>query len=188
MSRPAVFLDRDGVLNRCRSDGGTTRPPAGVDDLEIVPGARGALERLGAAGYVLVVVTNQPDVARGTTSEAAVERINVELRRLLPVDDLRTCPHDDGDGCGCRKPAPGMILEAADELDLDLAASVLVGDRWSDVAAARSAGCGAAVLVGDRPGVRPDGAAADAIVATVVEAVDWILGGRSGAAAGRVAG
>ena len=141
MSRRAVFLDRDGVINRAVVREGKPYPPAGLEELEILPGVREALDQLKDAGFVLVVVSNQPDVARGTTAREAVETINAKLAESLPVDDFRMCYHDSGDGCDCRKPKPGMLLAAARDHGIDLSASFMVGDRWRDVEAGQRAGC-----------------------------------------------
>ena len=141
MRRRAVFLDRDGVLNRTTVRDGAPRPPASVDELEILPGVPEALATLAAHGWLLVVVTNQPDVARGRQTRAAVEAINQRLTTLLPIDAVRTCYHDDADGCDCRKPRPGMLRGIAGEYGVDLGASFMVGDRWRDVEAGRAAGC-----------------------------------------------
>ena len=136
----AVFLDRDGVLNEALVDkDGVPRPPAGAADLHITEGAAGALERLHSAGFLLLAVTNQPDVARGALSMDDVEMVNNELQARLPIDAVYVCPHTS-DACDCRKPKPGMILDAADDWEVDLAASWLIGDRWVDVAAALAAG------------------------------------------------
>lgn len=172
--RPAVFLDRDGVLNRCYERNGVTHPPDSVDELEILPGVREAAQRLAAAGFPLIVVTNQPDVARGRQARAAVEAINDRLRAELPLTDVFACYHDSGDGCACRKPKPGMLLAAAARHGLDLGRSILVGDRWSDVAAARAAGCrGVLVLtpLSGRERCEPD-----CCVRDLTEATEWILG------------
>jgi histidinol-phosphate phosphatase family protein len=139
-TRPAVFLDRDGVLNEVRLYNGMPRGPESLDDLRVVEGAREALERLRHAGFALVVVTNQPDVPRGATTREAVEEINAALRARLPVDAVYVCYHDTADGCDCRKPRPGMLWSAARDLGLDLSRSWLVGDRWVDVGAAKAAG------------------------------------------------
>jgi D-glycero-D-manno-heptose 1,7-bisphosphate phosphatase len=136
---PAVFLDRDGVLNRSFDEDGTPVPPRRLADLELLPGAAQACRRLSEAGLLLVVVTNQPDVRRGTLARAELDAINTRLRELVPVDDVRVCVHDDEDDCACRKPRPGMILDAARDHGVDLARSVLVGDRWRDIEAARNA-------------------------------------------------
>jgi D-glycero-D-manno-heptose 1,7-bisphosphate phosphatase len=136
--RPAVFLDRDGVLNEVRLDDGVPRPPASVSNLRVANGAAEALARLRDAGFVLVVITNQPDVPRGQTTRQAVDEINAALQARLPVDAVYACFHDTGDGCDCRKPRPGMLLQAARDLALDLGDSWLVGDRWVDIAAAEA--------------------------------------------------
>lgn len=166
----AVFLDRDGVVNRAVVREGKPYPPQSVDELEILPGVPQALERLKAAGYALVVVTNQPDVARGTTSKQSVEAINTRLSQTLPIDEVRVCYHDDGDRCACRKPAPGLLL---DPPTYDVAASIMVGDRWRDVEAGHRAGCRATILVDygyDEANGNPDHR-----VASLSEAADWIL-------------
>lgn len=171
--RRAVFLDRDGVINRALVRDGKPYPPAGVDELEALPGVAAALQRLKLAGYLLIVVTNQPDVARGTQSRAAVEAIHAQLASILPIDEFRTCYHDDDDACACRKPKPGLILDAARAHDVDLHASVMVGDRWRDIEAGRRAGC-VTVFVDwayqERQPEQPDVA-----VSSLREAVDWIL-------------
>jgi D-glycero-D-manno-heptose 1,7-bisphosphate phosphatase len=141
MSRRAVFLDRDGVINRAIVREGKPYPPASLEEFEILPGVREALDQLKDAGFVLVVVSNQPDVARGTTARDAVEPINAELAERLPIDDFRMCYHDSGDGCECRKPRPGMLLAAARDHEIDLFSSFMVGDRWRDVEAGKRAGC-----------------------------------------------
>jgi D-glycero-D-manno-heptose 1,7-bisphosphate phosphatase len=137
----AVFLDRDGVINRAVVQDGKPFPPRSVAELEVLPDAHDALQRLRDAGYVLIVVTNQPDVARGTQSRAAVEEINARLANELAIDDFMVCYHDDAAGCSCRKPSPGGLLEAAARHGVDLGSSYIVGDRWRDVEAGQRAGC-----------------------------------------------
>jgi D-glycero-D-manno-heptose 1,7-bisphosphate phosphatase len=137
-----MFLDRDGVINRAVIRAGIPCPPASLDELEILPGVPAALTALKAGGYRLVVVTNQPDVARGSTSRELVACLHARLADTLPaLDAILTCFHDDSDDCDCRKPKPGLLLQAAHELSLDLASSFMVGDRWRDVEAGRRAGC-----------------------------------------------
>ncbi len=169
-----MFLDRDGVLNRTFLRDGVTRPPSALSELELLPGVPDALGRLKDAGYLLIVVTNQPDVARGTQSRERVEEMHAWLRERLPLDAVRACYHDGSDGCACRKPRPGLLLEEAARLGVDLSRSVMVGDRGTDVHAGRAAGC-ATILVGTPdPGgrdARPDRVAAD-----LAEAVGLILG------------
>ena len=137
----AIFLDRDGVINRTIVRDGKPYPPASLATLEILPGVADALQSLHEAGWLLIVVTNQPDVARGTTTIADVEAINAHLRNYLPIDEFRTCYHDNLDGCNCRKPLPGALFAAADAHGIDLASSYMVGDRWRDTVAGERAGC-----------------------------------------------
>lgn len=137
----AVFLDRDGVINRAIVRDGKPYPPKDVSELEILPGVPEALAALRNAGYKLIVVTNQPDVARGTVSKDVVEGINRQLHSILPLDEFRTCYHDDQEACDCRKPAPGALLAAANEHGIELKSSYMVGDRWRDVEAGQRAGC-----------------------------------------------
>jgi D-glycero-D-manno-heptose 1,7-bisphosphate phosphatase len=139
--RRAVFLDRDGVINRAIVRDGKPYPPDSLAALEILPGVAAALQSLRAAGYLNVVVTNQPDVATGKQRREMVEAINHYLFVNLALDSIKVCYHAAADECECRKPRPGMLLEAAREMDIDLGGSFLVGDRWRDVGAAHAAGC-----------------------------------------------
>jgi len=139
----AVFLDRDGVINRALERESKPYPPRNLAEFEILPEVPGACERLKAAGFMLVVATNQPDVGRGTIKKELVESIHAEMLRRLPIDLVEVCYHA-GQGhsqCDCRKPKPGMLLHAARELGIDLAQSWMVGDRWRDVDCGRAAGC-----------------------------------------------
>ena len=140
-SRRAVFLDRDGVLNRAFVREGKPYPPNSIEEFEILPGVPEALARLNAAGFLNVVVTNQPDVATGRQQRGVVDTMHEFLQKKLQIDAIKVCYHADSDACACRKPKPGMLLEAASELNIDLARSFLVGDRWRDVGAAQAAGC-----------------------------------------------
>jgi D-glycero-D-manno-heptose 1,7-bisphosphate phosphatase len=143
MSRPprAVFLDRDGVLNRAIVRGGKPYPPASAADLEILPGVPEALADLKRAGFLLLVATNQPDVSKGSQTREAVEAIHRRLQSDLPLDAIFVCYHDDADACACRKPAPGMLTEAARRYRLDLPSCYMIGDRWRDIDAGHRAGC-----------------------------------------------
>jgi D-glycero-D-manno-heptose 1,7-bisphosphate phosphatase len=141
VTRRAVFLDRDGVLNRTGVRDGVPHPPATAGELEVLPGVPEALALLGAEGLLRIVVTNQPDVARRTQTREAVEAINDRLRQDLPLEAIYTCYHQDADGCDCRKPRPGLITRAGAAFGIDLGASFMVGDRWSDIVAGQAAGC-----------------------------------------------
>jgi len=137
----AVFLDRDGVLNRSIVRDGKPYPPRTPDEFEILPGVPEALADLRAAGFLNVVVTNQPDVATGKTTHAFVDWVHDELRVRLAIDDVYACFCVEGPDCPCYKPSPLMLVEAARKWSIDLAASAMVGDRWRDIGAGRSAGC-----------------------------------------------
>ena len=141
--RRAVFLDRDGVLNRAVVRDGKPYPPASLAEFEILPDAFEACRKLKAAGVLLIVATNQPDVGRGTLPRETVEAMHAFLCRQLPIDRVEVCFHP-GKGqsdCDCRKPLPGLLLRAARELGIGLSGSWMVGDRWRDVDCGRAAGC-----------------------------------------------
>ncbi len=137
---PAVFLDRDGVINHAVVHEGKPYPPARLEDVEIFSGAFSSLERLADNGYILIGVTNQPDVSRGIQSRQVVESINALIQSQLPVREIFVCYHDNSDDCDCRKPKPGLIFQAAKKYGVDLSSSWMVGDRWKDIAAGKAAG------------------------------------------------
>jgi D-glycero-D-manno-heptose 1,7-bisphosphate phosphatase len=145
VARRAVFLDRDGVLNRTMIRNGRPFPPERAEDFELYDDVADGCARLKAANFLLVVITNQPDVGRGTQTREAVEAMHSKLRAVIPsIDRIETCYHAGeryGERCDCRKPRPGMILRAASELKIDLGASYVIGDRWRDIDCARAAGC-----------------------------------------------
>jgi D-glycero-D-manno-heptose 1,7-bisphosphate phosphatase len=169
--RPAVFLDRDGVLNRALVVNRRPAAPLTLEQFEVLPGVRQALERLKAAGYALIVVTNQPDLPRGRVSRKTIEAMHARLKAELPIDEIRVCYHDKNHGCSCRKPAPGMLLNPATHA---VERSVMVGDRWRDVEAGKRAGCRATVLL-DYGYDEPLPNEPDVRVGSLAEAVDWIL-------------
>jgi len=141
VGRPAVFLDRDGTLNEQVIRGGKPYPPAGPDAFRLFADAPGGCRRLKAAGFVLIVATNQPDVGRGTLPLSVVEAMHERLLLLLPEIDRIEVSYDSGrEPARRRKPEPGMLLDAAAALNLDLARSWMVGDRWRDVECGRRAG------------------------------------------------
>jgi len=141
--KPAVFLDRDGVINRALLRDGKPYPPSSLAEFEILPGVSEACAKLKQAGFALVVATNQPDVGRGTISRGVIETLHAHMQQTLPLDRVEVCYHP-GQGaseCDCRKPKPGMLLRAAQALDIDLKRSFMVGDRWRDIDCGHAAGC-----------------------------------------------
>jgi D-glycero-D-manno-heptose 1,7-bisphosphate phosphatase len=171
----AVFLDRDGVINRALERESKPYPPTSLAEFEILPEVPAACAKLKAAGYLLVVATNQPDVGRGTLQQEVVEKIHAHMVAQLPIDRVEVCYHA-GKGltdCACRKPKPGMLRHAAQALNIDLAQSWMVGDRWRDVDCGHAAGCqtifidrGYAEELKEKPdySARDLGAAADIIL------------------------
>ena len=181
--RRAVFLDRDGVLNRAIVRGGKPYPPSTMDEFEILPGVTEVLPTLGAAGFLLIVTTNQPDVARGTQRRDVVEAMHRRLREALPLDDIRVCYEIDGPTSTCYKPKPGMLLEAAREYGIDLRRSYMVGDRWRDVGAGKAAGCFTILI--DRGYAEPLADRPDAVCADLPAAAAIILNHERTAERGR---
>ncbi|RJF76893.1 HAD family hydrolase [Azospirillum cavernae] len=169
----AVFLDRDGVVNRAILRAGKPYPPDRLEDLDILPGVPEAIAALRSRGFLVVIVTNQPDVATGRQERAVVEAMHESIARTLGVDDIRVCYHTDADGCACRKPLPGMLLDAARDWNIDLARSHLVGDRWRDIAAGRAAGCSTYLIDGGY--AEPAADSPDHRVASLAEAARIIL-------------
>lgn len=170
----AVFLDRDGVLNKALVRTGKPYPPANIVELEILPGVFEALQVLKKNGFLLIVVTNQPDVARGVVSKESVEQMNHFLQDKLGIDEFNTCYHDSGDNCACRKPKPGAILEAAIRWSLDLGQSFMVGDRWRDIEAGQAAGVKTVFIDYGYDEKRPN--AFDYKTSSLLSAVPYILG------------
>jgi len=170
---PCVFLDRDGVLNEVRLVDGKPHPPRRASELEIIPSSVEACQRLRQAGYLLVVVSNQPDVARGNETLAGVIALNDLVGSSVAVDEFVVCPHDDADGCNCRKPAPGMLTAAAGRLNIDLRRSFMVGDRWRDVEAGQRAGCRTVFI--DRGYAERKPETPDVVVGELLEAVPFLL-------------
>jgi D-glycero-D-manno-heptose 1,7-bisphosphate phosphatase len=170
----AVFLDRDGVINANLMRDGKPVAPTSLAEFRILPGAPEAARRLKDAGFLLVVVTNQPDVATGRTAKAAMEAMHAEIRRLMPIDDFMICFHTDADNCSCRKPKPGLLLQAAAKHGIDLASSTIVGDRWRDILAGQAAGC--RTIRVDHGPVEERPSAPDRTVKSLAEATALILG------------
>jgi D-glycero-D-manno-heptose 1,7-bisphosphate phosphatase len=192
--RPAAFLDRDGVLNELVPDSPSGRPesPLRADDVRLLPGAAAAASELAHAGFALVCVSNQPAAAKGKVSVEQLHAVHARALDLLGregvrLDASRLCLHHPegvigelSGPCDCRKPAPGMLLDAARALGLDLAASWMLGDTNTDVAAGRAAGC-RTVLIEHAASAhkRGDGAIPDLIAADLPEAVARLLDQRA---------
>jgi D-glycero-D-manno-heptose 1,7-bisphosphate phosphatase len=141
MANKAIFLDRDGTLNKAILQNGRPLPPGSPTDFELLAGVKEAIGIFRAFSYIPVVITNQPDFARGKTSLNEIQEFNRIIRNELNIDFIYMCLHDDEDNCSCRKPKEGLLLTAAFDLDLDLKHSIMIGDRWRDIEAGQKAGC-----------------------------------------------
>ncbi len=170
----AVFLDRDGVINANLVRDGKPVAPTTLDEFRIFPDAAAATRRLKDAGFLLIVVTNQPDVRTGLTPKATMEAMHDRIHALMPIDDFETCLHTEADNCACRKPKPGLLLQAAAKHNIDLSRSVMVGDRWRDILAGQTAGCACTIRV-DHGLVEEQLSAPDRVVRSLSEAADFIL-------------
>jgi D-glycero-D-manno-heptose 1,7-bisphosphate phosphatase len=166
-----VFLDRDGVINKTINRFGKPTSPRSMEEFALEPGVADSLAALRGARFKLLVVTNQPEIARGLLRADVLHRMTTKVMESLPIDEVRICTHDDNDGCECRKPKPGMLLDLARIHDVDLQASYLIGDRSTDTIAGRAAGCSTIIL--DRP--YNYGHPSDHRVASLKEAVELIL-------------
>lgn len=175
--RAAVFLDRDGVLNRVSIRDGLPFGPMTLADFVLVEQAAADVRRLKDAGYTVIVATNQPELARGRLAPEILEAMHAKLSAEVPVDAIYVCPHDDADRCACRKPQPGLLLSAAREHGIDLSRSFMVGDRWRDVEAGKAAGCRTVLVeMGYREAQKTP---PDHVAAGLRDAVTWILGQRA---------
>jgi D-glycero-D-manno-heptose 1,7-bisphosphate phosphatase len=177
VTRRAVFLDRDGVLNRPIVRNGRPYPPTRLEEFQLYEDAQDGCARLKAAQFLLVVITNQPDVGRGKQTTTIVESMHKQLRGALPqIDHIEVCYHAGssyGEPCHCRKPRPGMIERAVSILNINLKGSYVVGDRWRDVDCAHAANCPAVFL--DRGYDEALHEVPDFKAASFAEAVDVLL-------------
>ena len=137
----AVFIERDGILNEVRTGPKQQITPLSLEEFKIIPEAAAPLKKLKAVGFVLIATTNQPGLSRGYQSRRELDRMHDMLRRSFPLDDIMLCPHDEADHCPCRKPRPGLLIEAAFKWHLSLDHSFVISDKWQDAEAARTAGC-----------------------------------------------
>lgn len=139
--RSAVFLDRDGVVNKARVISGLPYAPTKVADVEILIDVKQAVELLTLNGLEIVVVTNQPDVAKGIISETELKCIHKKISLCTGIKHFYSCVHDSNEQCNCRKPRTGLLEKASDDLGIDCSKSFLVGDRWKDIEAGQKMGC-----------------------------------------------
>jgi len=171
--KKAVFFDRDGVLVRSLVRDGKPYAARTIEEFEILPESGGVTRDLAEAGFPLVVFTNQPDVGNGLVERPVVEEMNRILQRTLSLTAIKVCYHSQTEGCACRKPKPGMLIEAASEFDLDLSQSYVVGDRKSDIEAGNAAGC--ITIFIDCGYDEPSPENPDIVVESLTEAADVIL-------------
>lgn len=179
---PAVFLDRDGVINEVSLSRGQPYAPRTLAEFQFLPDVGAAIRALRKAGFRIIVVTNQPDVGRGVQTREVIEAMHERLRRSLPIDAVKVCYHVDEDRCACRKPKPGMLLEAAAEWSLKLERSFMIGDRWRDIEAGKAAGCKTVLIqrhYSERQAEDPD-----AQVGSLLEASRYILSSKLSLGAG----
>lgn len=174
MKQRAIFLDRDGILNHAVVCDGKPYPPRKPEELVIISGVADRLALLKKKGFALIVVTNQPDVARGKTTYETVSSLNQVLYDQLPIDHILVCFHDDSDECDCRKPLPGLFRQAAERFGIDLKYSYMLGDRWRDIGAGVAAGC-TTVFVDYGYQEVFIGKQADYSFYSSTDALDWIL-------------
>jgi D-glycero-D-manno-heptose 1,7-bisphosphate phosphatase len=174
VSRKAVFLDRDGVLNEAVVRDGKPYPPASLAEMRIFPDAAATLQLLKERDFLLLVVTNQPDVSRGTQNRESIEEMNRAMRKALPLDDILVCYHSDEDRCDCRKPLPGLFFQAAEKYGVKLPDSFMIGDRWRDIDAGQAAGC-RTIWIDYGYSERGPASPPNARVRDLGEAVQWVL-------------
>lgn len=171
MKTKAVFLDSDGVLNAALIKNGKPVAPTNLDELEIPVEVKPSLDRLKAAGYLLICVTNKPDVERGWMTKKTVDEIYKKIREDLPLDDVYICYSENS---ACYKPNPGLLLEAEKKYNIDLSKSFMIGDRWRDVGTGQNGGCKTIWIDRGYDEKKPD-PPADFTAHSLTEAADWIL-------------
>lgn len=174
----AIFIDRDGVINQLVSRDGGKYSPRLVTDFQIFPSVPNAIKQIREAGYLVVVVTNQPDISRGLLKPHVLDEMHQLLRAICQVDAIYVCPHDNSDDCLCRKPLPGMLLQAATDLSIDLNNSWMIGDRATDMQAGNAVGL-SNIFIASGQEQRSEHTPEKGIVAsfiTLFEAIQFISG------------
>ena len=140
--KKAVFLDRDGIINQVVYHDDINKPssPWKMEEFKLIDGIKKHLDELKKNGFLIFIISNQPDIKRGNVDKETAEKINKILYEKFPIDDIMVCPHDDLDNCSCRKPKPGMIIELSKKWNVDIKKSFLIGDSWKDIGAGKNAG------------------------------------------------
>jgi len=139
--KKSVFLDRDGVINKVYIKDGLPQSPNSLDELKILPGVKESIIKLKKLNFICLMVTNQPNVSRKKIDKNSVIQMNNFLKNEIALDDIFVCYHDDSDNCNCRKPKPGLLLQAGKKWDVDFKKSFMIGDRWRDIQAGEKVGC-----------------------------------------------
>ena len=139
--KKSVFLDRDGVINKAYIKDGLPQSPNSLNELKILPGVRESIIKLKKLNFICLMVTNQPNVSRKKIDKNSVIQMNNFLKNEIALDDIFVCYHDDSDNCNCRKPKPGLLLQAGKKWDVDFKKSFMIGDRWRDIQAGEKVGC-----------------------------------------------
>ena len=171
--RKAVFLDRDGVINKIFIKDNLPSSPPTFELLEILPGVEESILRLKKLNFACLVVTNQPDVGRNLISKNTLEKMHNKLKKKIHIDEIYVCTHIKDQNCFCRKPNPGMILDAAKKYQIDLKKSFLIGDRASDIEAGQEANCRSIFL--DKKNYEKPPNKQEATFNNLTEATDYIL-------------
>ena len=172
MQRKAIFLDADGVLNMAIMKNDKPVAPTTLSELDIPAEVKPSLDKLKNAGYLLICVTNKPDIERGLMTQADVDSIYKKMRAELPLDDVFICYTENSD---CYKPKPGLLLAAAKKYDIDLTQSYMIGDRWSDIMAGQNAGCKTIWIDRKYPNEKIPVPSANYTTRSLIEATEWIL-------------
>lgn len=141
VKQKAIFLDRDGVINNNIIESGKPYPPLKLGSVHVIKGMKELIKKWQDEKYLVIVITNQPDVAAHLVTKNKVDKINKFLKNELNFDDIFVCYHGEKDNCNCRKPKIGLFLQAQEKYNIDMKKSWMIGDRWKDIEAGKKAGC-----------------------------------------------
>ena len=140
-NRKAIFLDRDGTLNKAYIENGLPISPSSLNKFKIIKGVKKSINRLKKLNFLCILITNQPDVFRGKISKKTVVKMNSYIKKKIKLEDMFVCYHDNEHNCSCRKPKPGLLVKASKKWKIDLKKSFMIGDRWKDILAGKKVGC-----------------------------------------------